>query len=422
MIDKLVYDLFLADCDKHLSAGEVKLIRYYCGVDTGYPPLDQTRIGVMFGRAPDEIKLLTRRALLKLPYSRLQDLRIILETPGHRYTTGLMPSERDAIKRLITNAITLQDAVRAIQKRVTQAQPSTVTPAQAPNQSPNRSSSTTAQTRSTTAQTSLIDKLVSILETANVPQSIEQIAVMAQAQGFYVTQSQLKRIIQVSSKFMWYGDQVVLLHHWRNRITLNGTVQLRLCPPLPVSHKASAEDLLEMLSLTSRWMTEKHMTYFDLWQQICRHMKLRATFQDVLDLLYACGLIPDVHDVDARHRQVELTLTESDSITHMRTVMLAHVLRRIYHLTRTLSSIAYSYRPTLAQVADHTHGVGLGVADTVHRVRLLQALGAVSSYGAWEITPAGQDALAACGDASITLPAPTLLSSSNDFDLDWFDL
>ncbi|XWX02497.1 hypothetical protein VZO05_08255 [Aggregatilineales bacterium SYSU G02658] len=415
MVEKLVYDLFLADCDKHLSAGEVKLIRYYCGVDTGYPPLDQTRIGVMFGRAPDEIKLFTRRALLKLPYSRLQELRIILETPGHRYTVGLMPSERDAIKRLITNAIALQDAVRAIQQRVTQAKPSTVTPAQAPNQSPNWSSSTTAQP-------SLIDRLVAILETANAPQSIEQIAVMAQAQGFYVTQSQLKRTIQASSKFVWYGDQVVLLHHWRNRITLNGTVQLRLCPPLPVSPKASAEDLLEMLLLTSKWMTEKHMTYFELWEQICRHMKLRATFQDVLDLLYACGLIPDMHNVDARHRQVELALTEGDSITQMRTMMLAHVLQRIYHLTRTLSSIAYSYRPTLAQVADHTHGVGLGVADTVHRVRLLQALGAVSSHGVWEVTPAGQDALAACGDASITLPAPTLLSSSNDFDLDWFDL
>ncbi|MFQ3657670.1 MAG: hypothetical protein SNJ54_01875 [Anaerolineae bacterium] len=414
MIDKLVYDLFLADCDQYLSSGETKLLRYYCGIDTGQPPLDAVRIGVMLGRRPEEIKQLTRRALLKLPYQRLQDLKGILAAADHPYAKGLRPSEREALSRLVNTAITLHDAMRKIQQHISSTKAGSPTPP-----APTANSSA----RPVTPKTRPVDRLVQLLEEADTPLTIDQIVRLARERGWAITQDQVKNLLKNSSQIVWYDKHVALLRRWHNRINVAGKQQLRLCPPLPLSPKAPAEQLLGLLLRAKQWLSESHMTYHDLWQQVEREVRLGVAPQDILDLFYACGLTPDVQHTTNRRSYAELVLVDNLSVPAFRAVVLSHVLERIYQLTRTLSAIAHSYQPTLEYVAAQTHGAALGVADTAQRIRLLQALGAVTNREPWEITSIGEQALAAHQDVPVIPPAPMVNpTESTEDDLDWFDL
>lgn len=414
MIDKLVYDLFLADCDQYLSSGETKLLRYYCGIDTGQPPLDAVRVSVVLGRRPEEIKQLTRRALLKLPYQRLRDLHSILRAADHPYARGLKPSEREALSRLVSTALTLHDAVRKIQQHVSPSKVTPPTPA---------SPAEVSRAQSVSNKTQPIDRFVQMLEEADTPLSIHQLVTLAHERGWVITQAQAKNLLQNSSQLVWYDRQVVMLRRWHNRINVEGTQQLRLCPPLPLAPKASAEELLELLLYVRQWLSESHLTYHDLWQQVWRQTKLDVPPQDVLDLFYACGLVPDVQYTTDRRSFVEGVAIESRSVPEFRAAVLSHVLERIYRLTRTLNAIAHSYQPTLDHVAAQTHNAALGAADTASRVRLLQALGAVTTREPWQITPIGEQALAASPDVPVTPPTPVVNQVEvDDDDLDWLDL
>lgn len=411
MIDKLVYDLFLADCQQYLSPGEIKLLRYYCGIDTGQPPLDAVRVSVVLGRRPEEIKQLTRRALLKLPYQRLQNLKDILTTTDHPYVKGLKLSEREALSRLVSTALALHDAVHKMRQHISSSRAVSPAPPVTPS------------ARAVPARTQPIDRLVQLLEEANSPLTIDQIARLAGERRWAITPDQIERLLKDSKQIVWYDRHVVLLQSWRNRINVAGKQQLRLCPPLPISPKAPAEKLLELLLQTKQWLSENHPTYQDLYQQVTQQTTSIINPQDVLDLFYACGLTPDVQYVAARRNDAELVLVENLSVPQFRTTVLSHVLERIHRLTRTLSAIAHSYQPTLEYLAAQTHDAALGIADTRQRLRLLQALGAITHREPWQITPIGEQALAAHQDVPVIPPAPMVNpAESTEDDFDWWDL
>jgi len=384
MAGTLVFDIFVSACERNLSTGETKMLRLFCGIDTGYPPMGIAQLAPRLNRSPEQTKQLMGRALEKLPQYELKQLHNYLTTPGHRFHVDLTPAQRNAMLSLIEQGLRRQELKRRFEsnaRRAPQAdlavpEPVPLVPAVNPPQSPTKPA----------------DVLRLVLESRNQPTHYTTLARLTREYGLEVSEREALNALSTYSAFVLVGQDVFALADWHNRITRDGVPMLRYCPPLPIEPKAPSVSFFDLLMHIRQWTREAVLTYTDIWRRAARHTGVGGDYQALYDLLYAVGFTDAEFD-QARHGTVRVTLSEHLDVRAVRYHTVESVLARVDALPRVLGALDQLYRPEMNDIAAFVYGDALHAGDMGERLRLLEALGAIQQRGGWQVTDSGMRAL-----------------------------
>lgn len=417
MSGRLVFDILVGACERYLSAGETRLIRMYCSIDTGYPPMGISQIAVRVNRQPDEIKVLLRRALTKLPRSELEQIKRYLDDPRHKFHSGLTASERSTLMTLINRGLSAQEVKsRLIVKHepVQQGNPQPREQAQQKSVAPSKAPVRT---------TALLEEA---LESLDRPAHCRTIMNRAQEFGWSMSERQTFSVMSNDRSFVYVGEHVFALTRWKNRLEYNGTHCLRYCPTLPTAHNAPADALLELLVTIRTWVQQSPLTYAEVGSRVIRHTGVETRPQDLMDLLYLTGLIQDVDYPQVRSLVMQSAVNQRLDIRTLRQFMLTSALERLPVLPRMLGVLANLYRPELEVIGLNTYGNKLDGGDLLNCLRLLEALGAVENQAGWHVTESGRRALTDWPDVDLMSPnledSASMLPGAIDDDLGWLEL
>lgn len=412
MTGKLVFDIFVSACERNLSAGETKMLRLFCGMDTGYPPMGIAQLAPRLNRSPEQTKQLIRRALEKLPQYELKQLYNYLTTPDHRFHVGLTPAQRNAMLTLIEQGLQRQAGKRLFEMTaVKQAppEPISVQPPKPAHVSPSKPA----------------DVLRHVLETRNQPTHYTTLASLTREHGLEVSEHEALNALSTYSAFVLVGQGVFALADWHNRIMRDGLPVLRYCPPLPIEPKAPSESFFDLLMHIYQWTHESLLTYTDIWRRAARYSGVGTNYQDLYNLLYAVGFIDNANFDHMRNGTVTLALPQHVEVRQVRHHALESVLTHVDALPRVLGALEHLYRPEMNDIAAFVYGDALHAGDLPQRLRLLEALGAIQQRGGWQVTDSGLQALARypqamhpLGGVVVHAPLPKALED----DLDWLDL
>lgn len=376
----LVFDIFDGLCLVHLTDREARWLRWFCGLHTGQPPMSVQQLASKCNLPEAKVYALLGSALTKLPRRELERLKQYLDDDDHPFHRNLTGHQRSSFRSLILMGLEAHNR----RADLTPHPDTASVPRAAP---PVPRLSAVPQIRDT-----IIEGLLAALRQLDRPAHYTTAHRVA-GWNNVPSPDKVRQIMEHSRAFVPLGGGVFALAEWRNRLERDGQTLLRYCPPLPIDTHDRPEKLFELFLATRDWLAQSLLTYGELWERTVRRSFPPNSAQDLFDLWYALGLCPDVNYHQRYRNAVQLTMPAALDVASARRFALETVVKRLYLMPNILATVANLRRPSVEQVNALLYADPRDGADTLARLRLLQALGAVRHNKGWQLTRTGLELL-----------------------------
>lgn len=427
----IIIDLFEGACLQYLNSSEIRLMMLYTGINTGFPPMRFDQIGTRISHPAGAVQKTVLRALLKLPLKTVEELKRYMDDEKHRFHQALSHPQRHALTKLLhLGVMTHQQNKQPATANKVQTPPekskapsAPAWPAPWPKAAAKVTASPTpvASKTSSAPRRSTLERLCAALEEIGRPSHYATIHARAEQDGLTTTAAKALDLLKGSSQIVALSRTVFALACWHNRVP-DAPSYVLYCPPLPISSRAPAAALLELVVFTQQWVSESQYSYRDVWEKTTKHTGLEYEGPQLFDLWYALGLCDSVDYVGQRNKLMRPAWPSGTPVTVIRQQALESLMQRMALMPQTLAALADLATPASEVLSSVVYGNAMDGADMASRVRLLEALGAISSDGS--LTSLGEALhraypVATSAQASVSA---SLSSTSANEDIGWLDL